>query len=94
MPDRYPDRHLALRTYDAYVPNKTISVPDDVLPIIAGLDVPFSQWVTAQLRRHAADSRMSLAQQLAADAALAGGKRPTRRDAEATGTRMERSAPW
>ncbi len=77
-----------------YVPNKTISVPDDVLPIIANLDVPFSQWVTTQLRRHAAGSSMSLAQQLVADAALAAGKRPTRRDAVATGERMERSAPW
>lgn len=83
-----------LRTYDAYVPNRTISVPDDVVPIIEGLDVPFSRWVTEQLRRHAAQSSMSLAEQLLADAALAGGGRPTDADAVAVGERMERSAPW
>lgn len=81
-------------TYDTYVPNKTISVPDDVIPIIEGLDVPFSRWVTEQLRRHAAASTVSFADQLLADAALAGSERPTRRDAAAAGDRMERSAPW
>lgn len=81
-----------IRTYDTYVPNKTISVPDDVIPIIDGLDVPFSRWVTEQLRRHAA--AVSFADQLLADAALAGSERPTRRDATAAGDRMERSAPW
>jgi hypothetical protein len=85
--------------YDTYVPNKTISVPDDVVPIIEGLDVPFSRWVTEQLRRHAAQSAVSFAQQLVADAALAGaeaggGSRPSRADARAAGERMERSAPW
>ena len=45
-----------------YMPNKTISVPDDVVPIIDNLDIPFSKWVTEQLRRHVAQSNMSFAQ--------------------------------
>ncbi|MBL8776000.1 MAG: hypothetical protein JNK12_08720 [Acidimicrobiales bacterium] len=77
------------------MPNKTISVPDDVVPIIEGLDVPFSRWVTDQLRRHAAEqATTSFADQLLADAALAAGERLTERDALAVGERMERSAPW
>lgn len=76
------------------MPNKTISVPDDVLPIIERLDVPFSRWVTEQLRCHAAQSTMSFAEQLVLDAALAEGERPTERDARSVGERMERSAPW
>lgn len=77
------------------MPNKTISVPDDVVPIIEGLDVPFSRWVTDQLRRHAAQqSTMSFGDQLVADAALAAGERPTEKDALEVGERMERSAPW
>ena len=76
------------------MPNKTISVPDDVVPIIDSLDVPFSRWVTDQLRRHAAQSTMSFAQQLLADAALAGTEPPTENEARAAGERMERSAPW
>lgn len=74
------------------MPNKTISVPDDVIPVIEGLDVPFSRWVTDQLRRHAAKSSMSFSDQLLADAALAGGEHSPDRDAIAE--RMERSAPW
>ena len=74
------------------MPNKTISVPDDVVPVIESLDVPFSRWVTDQLRRHAAKSTMSFADQLLADAELATGDRPIERDA--VGERMERSAPW
>ena len=82
-------------TYYTYVPNKTISVPDDVVPIIDNLDVPFSRWVTEQLRRHEAQSSMSFAQQLVADAALVTAERKlTRADALAAGQRMERSAPW
>jgi hypothetical protein len=80
--------------YHTYMPNKTISVPDDVVPIIESLQVPFSRWVTDQLRRHAAASAMSFADQLLADAALADSRRPSRKDAVATGERMERSAPW
>ena len=80
--------------YDTYMPNKTISVPDDVVPIIESLDMPFSRWVTEQLRRHAAASAVSFADQLLADAALAGRPRPSRKDAVAAGERMERSAPW
>ena len=81
--------------YHTYVPNKTISVPDDVVPIIDSLDVPFSRWVAEQLRRHAALSSMSLVQQLMADAALAGSDRKlTRADALAAAQRMEQSAPW
>lgn len=77
------------------MPNKTISVPDDVVPIIDSLDVPFSRWVTDQLRRHAAQSTVSFAQQLVADAALAGAdRRLTDEDARAAGGRMDRSAPW
>jgi hypothetical protein len=76
------------------VPNKTISLPDDVVPIIESLDEPFSRWVTTQLRRHAAQTSRSLADQLLADAALAAGERPADRDAIAVGERMERSAPW
>jgi hypothetical protein len=67
---------------------------DDVVPIIESLEMPFSRWVTEQLRRHAAASAMSFTDQLLADAALAGSERPTRRNAEAVGERMERSAPW
>ena len=74
------------------MPNKTISVPDDVIPVIESLDVPFSRWVTDQLRRHAARSTMSFADQLVADAALAVGERLP--DRKALGERMERSAPW
>ncbi len=79
--------------------NKTISLPDDVVPIIDSLGVPFSHWITDQLRRHAAQSSLSFAGQLLADAALArtdatGERRLTRADARAAGQRMERSAPW
>ena len=80
--------------YDTYVPNRTISVPDDVVPIIESLDMPFSRWVTDQLRRHRAQLTPSFAEQLAADAALASGERPNRTGARAAGERMERSAPW
>ena len=77
------------------MPNKTISVPDDVMPIIDNLDLPFSKWVTQQLRLHAAQSNMSFAQQLAADAALATTEgKLERADALTAGQRMERSAPW
>ena len=77
------------------MPNKTISLPDDVLPIIERLDVPFSRWVTDQLRRHAAQqSTLSFGDQLLADAALAAGERLTEQDAHEAGERMERSAPW
>lgn len=74
------------------MPNKTISVPDDVIPVIESLDVPFSRWVTEQLRRYAATSTMSFGDQLLADAALAAGERMPDRDAVAE--RMERSAAW
>ena len=80
--------------YTTYMPNKTISVPDDVVPIIESLEVPFSRWVTDQLRRHAAASAMSFADQLLADAALAGDARPSHDDALAASERMDRSAPW
>ena len=79
-------------TYHRYMPNKTISVPDDVIPVIESLDVPFSRWVTDQLRRYAAKSTVSFADQLLADAALAAGDRLP--DRAAVGQRMERSAPW
>ena len=86
----------AIRVYVTftYMPNKTISVPDDVIPIIESLDMPFSRWVTDQLRRYSARSTLSFAQQLLADAALAADERPDRQAARAVGERMGRSAPW
>jgi len=77
------------------MPNKTISIPDDVVPIIDGLGVPFSVWVADQLRHYAANqSGLSLGQQLLADAALAGAEPPTEEESLAAVERMERSAPW
>ena len=81
--------------YDTYMPNKTISVPDDVMPIIESLDVPFSTWVADQLRHHAAiHTGLGLAQQLVSDAELAGAKPPTNEQSLVAVDRMERSAPW
>jgi hypothetical protein len=81
--------------YDTYMPNKTISVPDDVVPIIDGLGVPFSTWVAEQLRRHAAtQSALGFAQQLLVDAELANVAPPTAEESLAALARMERSAPW
>lgn len=76
------------------MPNKTISLPDDVMPIVDALDVPFSRWVAEQLRRYAAQTSMSFTEQLLADGALAARSRPSEHDAAAVGERMERSAPW
>lgn len=82
-------------TYSTYVPNKTISVPDDVVPIIDTLGIPFSSWVTGQLRHHAAThSGGSFSLQLLADAELAGTKPPTTAESLKVVKRMERSAPW
>ena len=80
--------------YNTYMSNRTISLPDDVVPIIESLDMPFSRWVADQLRRHRDQSTPSFAQQLEADAALASGERPSSKGARAAGERMERSAPW
>ena len=78
-----------------YMANKTISIPDDVLPIINSLDVPFSRWVADQLRHYAATKiDLSLGQQLLTDAALAGTKPPTKDESLATVRRMDQSAPW
>lgn len=77
------------------MPNKTISVPDDVIPIIEGLEMPFSKWVTDQLRHHAATRvGMSLGQQLLADADFADIDRPTKEESLAAVKRMDQSAPW
>jgi hypothetical protein len=77
------------------MPNKTISIPDDVIPIIDGLGVPFSTWVADQLRHHAAThSALGFANQLLADAELANSQSPTVTEALAVLDRMERSAPW
>ncbi len=77
------------------MPNKTISIPDDVVPIIDGLGVPFSVWIADQLRRYAAtQTGLSLGQQLLADAALADAQPPTHEESLAVAERMERSAPW
>ena len=89
-----PTRARSMCTYNTYMPNKTISVPDDVVPIIESLRMPFSRWVTDQLRRHAAQSTMSFADQLKADAVLAAPRRLAPEDALLVGERMERSAPW
>ena len=79
--------------YTTYMANKTISLPDDVTPIIESLDVPFSTWVADQLRRHAAaQGALSLGQQLLA--ALAVRERPTDEESRVAMERMERSAPW
>lgn len=76
------------------MPNKTISVPDDVVPIIESLGDPFSVWVADQLRHHAATHpRMSAGQQFLADAELAGAEPPTDEESRAAVERMERSAP-
>jgi hypothetical protein len=81
--------------YDTYVPNKTISLPDDVVPIIEGLGVPFSTWVADQLRHHAAaHASLGFAQQLLVDAQLANTEPPSAAESSAALERMERSAPW
>jgi hypothetical protein len=81
--------------YNTYMPNKTISLPEDVLPIIDGLEIPFSTWVADQLRHHAAThSALGFAQQLLADAELANAEPPTVAESLAALDRMERSAPW
>lgn len=88
-------RIAAVSMYDTYVPNKTIRVPDDVVPIIDSLGVPFSAWVANQLRHHAAThSGTGLSQQLLADAELARIKPPTAAESLQAMERMERSAPW
>ena len=77
------------------MPNKTISLPSDVIPIVERLGVPFSQWVADQLRRHAStENTLTFEQQLAADAELAEGAPPSREDSRATVARMDRTAPW
>ena len=77
------------------MPNRTISVPNNVVPVIDALDMPFSQWVTEQLRRHAAESAVTFAEQLVRDGALArADKRASKARARDVGQRMERSAPW
>ena len=75
-------------TYNTYMANKTISIPDDVVPIIDDLGMPFSKWVTDRLRRHAAQSTLSFGQQLLADAALSDFERPTAQDCKAVGERI------
>jgi hypothetical protein len=80
--------------YDTYVVHKTISLPEDVLPIIESLGVPFSQWVAKQLRLHAIGSSSTFAEQLVADALLAQSKPPTSAASRSVGKQMEQSAPW
>ena len=90
-----PFLDAVLCMYDTYVPNKTISVPDDVVPIIDNLGVPFSTWVADQLRHHAATQPgVAFSQQLLADAELARTKPPTAAESLQAMERMERSAPW
>jgi hypothetical protein len=54
--------------------------------------MPFPRWVTFQLRRHVAVTKVSFGEQLLADAAIVDSSaRPNR---EAVGERMGRSARW
>ena len=77
------------------MPNKTISIPSELVPVIESLEVPFSTWVATQLRRHAAtEDPQSFAEQLLADAAIAAEGQPTAQESRAAAERMERSAPW
>ncbi len=88
-------RVLCVRMYTTYMPNKTISIPEDVLPIIDRLGVPFSSWIADQLRRYdATQTELSMGQQLLADAAMAGVVRPSADESLAVVQRMDRSAPW
>ncbi|HMQ26755.1 MAG TPA: hypothetical protein PKA98_12265 [Acidimicrobiales bacterium] len=76
------------------MPYLTINLPEDVVPLIVGLEVPFPTWVAAQLRHHAAPrTRMSFGQQVLADAGPAG-PAPMGAQSRLLGERMERSAPW
>ncbi|MGH1502971.1 MAG: hypothetical protein ACRBI6_05405 [Acidimicrobiales bacterium] len=72
--------------------NVTIELPDDVLPIIEGLDVPLSEWVTDRLRDHASGTTSSFAGEIIADAVLAQDETPA--SPEAVDSRLGRSAPW
>jgi len=75
------------------MPNKTISLPEEVIPIIASLGVPFSVWVADQLRRHAlANSELTFSEQLLQDAQFS--ERPSEEDSKVTLERMQRNAPW
>ncbi len=76
------------------MPNKTISVPDDVVPIIEGLGMPFSRWVTDQLRHYAKATEMTFADQVRVDGDLASDSPPSHAEARAIGARMGRTAPW
>ena len=79
--------------HNTYMVNKTISLPEDVVAVIDSLDMPFSRWVTEQLRLHAAKTTLSFGDnELLADAALAVGDKPPSRAAVAK--RMDQSAPW
>jgi len=58
------------------MPNKTISLPDEVMPIIESLDKPFSNWVRDELLKHQAGRQTggdrwgeieAMAQELAGD---------------------------
>lgn len=81
--------------HDTYMLSKTISLPDDVVPIIDSLPAPFSTWVVEQLRRYeSAGNGLSLGQQLLADAEFAGSEAPTGAESQSTVDRLERSAPW
>lgn len=81
--------------YHTYMPNKTISLPDDVVPIIASLDVPFSTWVADQLRRYAASrSQLTFREQLELDASLANEPPPSDDEMREVLDRMDRGAPW
>lgn len=71
--------------------NKTISIPDDVTHVIDTLGMPFSQWVTEQLRAFEEAPKLTLAQQFELDATIADEEPP---DPIEVGRRMELNAPW
>ena len=50
------------------MPNKTISLPDEVMPIIDSLEVPFSNWVRDELlkRRSSQDRKRDRWEQIEA----------------------------
>jgi len=58
------------------MPNKTISLPDEVMPIVRSLGMPFSNWVRDELLKHEASRKVdgdrwgeieSMAQELAGE---------------------------
>lgn len=73
----------------------TVSIPDNLLPIIDNLEVPLSTWIVEQLRLYAQTlSEVGLLRDLLADAALEQDSPPTQTEWLVVLDRMERSAAW